>query len=648
MKKTISVILAIAVIAVLAAGLSGVDSSRGAGFAGGFSLFRKDGGEHLVKLSEDGKATLDGRAVEEYDYTWHADPSAVHGEVEDCPAEYYTGEAPDTKAAAYIAHDIFYLPELPEDGFRLIDYDGEREWAYYYADGENEDRIFATLPRLGSSLPKEMMSSEEEASSCPVLHIVKPGTYRLEGSWKGQIFIDLGDPGEAFSDEKAKVTVVLGGVSVDCGSVAPAFIARSAYEADGDWSSRSSGSSDVDVSRSSGVRVVIADGTVNSFSGGNVPRMLRTSLKSGQEGSAVPVQKKARKIDGAFYSYVSMAIDGGEQGTGTLNIRSNTYEGLGSELHLAVNGGNLNIKAADDGINVNEDHVSVAVFNGGTTQIYAGLGAEGDAVDSNGWIVVNGGTLIACANPRSDNGLDSEDGTEINGGTVVALGSNMGGSSYTVYVDGEMQYGSSLGGRDGFGGWDLPGEDFGGGPGIQGVPDFGFWDELDGMDRDPLGGTWNGDSWEWFYDGGEDDEWDDIEDLFEDFGRYFGIPGLGSWRRGEGGGQDRTPGSDLTPRERDRGRIGAPGRQYSSNTVIISIDPDATEEQVQELFDRYGFEVMYDYRSFSMYAVRTPEDLDEKGMSELIEKLLAEDIVTGAERDYITELPMPVDGAKPM
>ncbi len=290
----------------------------------------------------------------------------------------------------------------------------------------------------------------------------------------------------------------------------------------------------------------------------------------------------------------------------------------------------------------------MAVFNGGTTQIYAGLGAEGDAVDSNGWIVVNCGTLIACANPRSDNGLDSEDGTEINGGTVVALGSNMGGSSYTVYLDGERQYGSSLGGMDGFGGWDLPGEDFGGGPGIQGVPDFGFWDELDGMDRDPLGGTWNGDSWEWFYDGGEDDEWDDIEDLFEDFGRYFGIPGLGSWRRGEGGGQDRTPGSDLTPRERDRGRIGAPGRQYSSNTVIISIDPDATEEQVQELFDRYGFEVMYDYRSFSMYAVRIPEDLDEKGMSELIEKLLAEDIVTGAERDYITELPMPVDGAKPM
>ena len=78
------------------------------------------------------------------------------------------------------------------------------------------------------------------------------------------------------------------------------------------------------------------------------------------------------------------------------------------------------------------------------------------------------------------------------------------------------------------------------------------------------------------------------------------------------------------------------------------MDPDASVEQVEALFDKYGLEVMYDYRSFSMYAVRTPEDLDEKGMSELIEKLQAEDIVTGAERDYVMELQIPTDRARTM
>ena len=55
----------------------------------------------------------------------------------------------------------------------------------------------------------------------------------------------------------------------------------------------------------------------------------------------------------------------------------------------------------------------------------AGLGDEGDGIDSNGFLVINGGTVISMANPRSDSGLDSDMGSYINGGTVVALGSTM-------------------------------------------------------------------------------------------------------------------------------------------------------------------------------------------------------------------------------
>ena len=61
------------------------------------------------------------------------------------------------------------------------------------------------------------------------------------------------------------------------------------------------------------------------------------------------VQKKLYKMDGAFYSFVSMNISGQEKATGILNITSG-FEGLDDELHLTIDGGNINIYAQNDGI----------------------------------------------------------------------------------------------------------------------------------------------------------------------------------------------------------------------------------------------------------------------------------------------------------
>ena len=386
-------------------------------------------GAHTIVLSSEKvsggyshSATLDGSPVEEYDYVWHADPGEAHGEVKNAPAEYYTGTKPDTDVAAYIAHDIYYYPELPASGFKRVQYDGEQEWAYYYTAEGYADYIFATLPVSGSSVPESMMHSGEEAYENAVLHITQAGTYILEGEWHGQIWIDLGDTDDTFADESAKVTVILNGVDVTC-TVAPALVFYSVYECDNTWEDQSTWSHKVDTT-DAGANVIIADGTVNNFCGENIYRMLKTTYKDGQEGKSVPVQKKMRKLDGAFYSYVSMNVDGEENDTGVLNITAG-YEGLDTELHLTVNGGNINIFSQDDGINVNEDGVSVVTFNGGSTHILAGLGSEGDGIDSNGFLVVNGGTVIALAKPNSDSGMDSDSGTYINGGTVVALGSSM-------------------------------------------------------------------------------------------------------------------------------------------------------------------------------------------------------------------------------
>lgn len=397
----------------------------------------------VIVLNET-EATFGGKAVPVYDYAWHCDPTTAHDEVKNCPAEYYTGTAPDGNDAVYIAHDILYYPKQDAASYTKQVYDGETEWVSYYADGEHDDYLFATLPVIGETLPEDMMHTAEEAYANPVLHITKPGTYRLTGSWHGQILIDLGEEEDTFADPEAKVCLVLDGATVTC-DVAPAVLATDLYECDNGWEDRTEATAEIDTS-AAGFSVILADGSTNAVTGTNVFRMLKTVYKNEEDTAALPVQKKAHKYDGAFYSCVSMELDGGEKGTGSLTVTSTDYEGMDSELHLTVKGGNTTIYAQDDGINVNEDHVSVFRMTGGTLVLYAGLGAEGDGVDSNGYIRITGGTLFAIASPASDNGLDSEDGTEITGGQVLSGGSNMGGSSFSLFLDGEQQYTNRTGG----------------------------------------------------------------------------------------------------------------------------------------------------------------------------------------------------------
>jgi hypothetical protein len=71
--------------------------------------------------------------------------------------------------------------------------------------------------------------------------------------------------------------------------------------------------------------------------------------------------------------------------------------------------------------------------------IAAGRGkGEGDGIDSNGWLVINGGSLMAAACSTSqDSGIDSEMGIYLNGGTVIATGAMLdaiaGGSQYKTF-----------------------------------------------------------------------------------------------------------------------------------------------------------------------------------------------------------------------
>lgn len=212
-----------------------------------------------------------------------------------------------------------------------MSYDGETEWVYMYEAPGYEEFIFSTLPALRTGFPTQMTHSEEEAYSNAVLHITQPGTYRLTGTWHGQIWVDLGE--EAFDDPACKVTLILNGVDITC-TVAPGVVFGNVYECDNTWEDRTEFSHEVDTS-DAGANVILADGTVNTVYGTNVFRILKTKYKDEDATDPYPAQKKAWKMDGAFYSYQTMNIAGEEAGTGVLEITSGN-EGLNSELHLTI------------------------------------------------------------------------------------------------------------------------------------------------------------------------------------------------------------------------------------------------------------------------------------------------------------------------
>lgn len=372
----------------------------------------------------DGKVTLDGETIQEYDYTWNCDPSISHDEVENAPAEYYTGTKPDELKGLYVDHDLYYYPLLEESDFKKVNYDGEQEWAYYYKDGVNEDYIFATLPALGEGLPTQMMHSKEEASDHKVLHITEAGNYVLRGSFKGQIKVDLGE--DSYTNEAAKVNLILDGADIEC-TVAPAIIYEQVYECDNTWEENERKDATVDTSNA-GAIITIADDSQNYLLGNNVFRMLKTKYKDEEATEEIKLQKKMRKTDGALYSYMTMNLNGEANQTGKLTVDSG-YEGIDSELHLSVNGGNIIVNSQDDGMNVNEDHISVLSLLGGEITLNAALGIEGDGVDSNGYILVDGGTINVNGIRVPDSALDSEDGIYYNSGKIVIDGQEQ---SYTA------------------------------------------------------------------------------------------------------------------------------------------------------------------------------------------------------------------------
>lgn len=186
--------------------------------------------------------------------------------------------------------------------------------------------------------------------------------------------------------------------------------------------------------------------------------------------------------DDAFHSNGSITISGGE-----FSIAAGD-DGVHSETELKITGGNIRITksyeglegnqitigeadieivSADDGINAYGGQSSRGGDSGKTTEempeltILSGkllVNAEGDGLDSNGDISVEGGTIIVNGpvgdgNGAIDYGTESGGSCTVSGGTVLALGSSgmaetfseeSGQCSFLHYFDSAYEAGSKI------------------------------------------------------------------------------------------------------------------------------------------------------------------------------------------------------------
>ena len=125
-----------------------------------------------------------------------------------------------------------------------------------------------------------------------------------------------------------------------------------------------------------------------------------------------------------------------------------SYEGIeGAAVEIA--GGTINVSAKDDGINAaNADLKDVAnyiLITGGTITV----NCSGDGVDSNGKLLISGGTVTVFGPENGGNSaLDSETGTTISGGTVITTCREsmdpVGSTQYRVSANLSVSAGTTL------------------------------------------------------------------------------------------------------------------------------------------------------------------------------------------------------------
>ena len=158
--------------------------------------------------------------------------------------------------------------------------------------------------------------------------------------------------------------------------------------------------------------------------------------------------------DSLGYIYIAggsitiQAQDDAIHATSVVQINDGKLTIAGSEgiegTYIQLNGGTISINGRDDGINAGQKSKSYRTkieINGGSITVVMASG-DTDGIDSNGDIVVNGGTIDV----TGSSSFDYDGSAEYNGGTIIVNGQQLS------YIPNQMM-GGGRGGWGGWGGW---------------------------------------------------------------------------------------------------------------------------------------------------------------------------------------------------
>ena len=314
-------------------------------------------------------------------------------------------------------------------------------------------------------------------SSGSDIHITEKGVYVLSGSAENvTVYV------EAAEDDK--VQLVLNGASITntdfpCIYVKSAdkvFITTSAdsqlrvsgtFRSDGDTQTDAAIFSRQDITLNGSARLTITS-TYNGISGKDDVKITGGSYSITATSKAIEANDSIRVSGGTLilncgtdalhaenadddslgFVYIgggTLSIRAGDDGihaTSLVQIDGGDITVVASEgiegTCIQINGGVIDIQATDDGINAankSSAYNTVLVINGGSVTVVMGSG-DTDGLDSNGDIIVNGGTV----NVSGSSTFDYDGSAQYNGGTIIVNGQQVS------YIPNQM-----MGGRGGFG-----------------------------------------------------------------------------------------------------------------------------------------------------------------------------------------------------